>query len=179
MPAALTCAGCLLSRALRASWRLRGAQPAFPLRPQRGAVPGRPPSTSSSPPQGPARRTACDSGPGTTAPPRWAGAAVAQARGGSALSRGALLRGRGGARAGQRWARARGSEATRLDAGSGGSSGGARAAAPGRVRPLLAKRGGPDLACGWIRSRCVLRVTERFLQRGEARGRRSQEALAR
>lgn len=43
MPAALTCAGCLLSRALRAPWRLRGAQPAFPLRPQRGAVPGRPP----------------------------------------------------------------------------------------------------------------------------------------
>lgn len=83
MPAALTCAGCLLSRALRASWRLRGAQPAFPLRPQRGAVPGRPPFPAA------ARRRARPA-----APPEIAARARRRPRGG----RERLLRRRGAGR---------------------------------------------------------------------------------
>lgn len=67
-----------------------------------------------------------------------------------ALARRASTPGSPGARAGQRWGRAKESEATRRGRRRDLRCGAGRGAGPGPARLWLAKWGGLDLACGWV-----------------------------
>lgn len=148
VPAALSSAGCRRTAA-PGSLTAQGVSARHPAPPAAWRCAGQAASYRRQLSAGPSPPRRLREQPGHGGTPAVGGSGCAQARGGSALSRGVLLhRGRRGRGPGRGEGGRR--KAKRLDAGGGGICGAAQAVAPGPARLWLAKWGGLDLACGWV-----------------------------